>query len=63
MRARFWVRDFAGGSELPAAEFADDGEGRGGVPLCASEEANERSKKAVPVAVYLPHPVPLDSSA
>ena len=57
------MRDFTGGSEFPAAEFADDGEGRGGVPLCASEEANERSKKAVPVAVYLPHPVPLDTSA
>ena len=61
--AWFWVRDTARREEFPASEFADYGKGCGGVPLCASEEANEGSEEAVPVSIYLPHPVPFDSSS
>ena len=63
MRAWFWLQDTACRSEFPASEFADDGEGGCGVPLCAGEEADEGSEEAVPIPVYLPDPVPFDAAS
>ena len=56
--AWFWVRGTADRAEFSASEFADYGKGCRGVPLCASEEADEGSEEAVPGPVYLPDPVP-----